>query len=85
MFTKVSSSTDVTKLAGFIAARMKEDIEVELAGIGVVPVNIILKSIAIARGYTAPMGIDIRCTPYFNTLKTRNGDISQIIFKCFKK
>ena len=42
---------------------------VEVQGIGAGAVNQALKSVAVARGYLAPGGIDLVCVPAFTTVE----------------
>ena len=60
---KVSSKSNPVSVAGAIAGIIREKQIVEVQGIGAGAVNQALKSIAVARGYVAPSGIDLVCTP----------------------
>lgn len=62
---KVASRSKPNKVAGAIAEVIRERGEVELQTIGAGALNQAIKAIAIARGYLAPGGIDIVCTPAF--------------------
>lgn len=62
---KVSTKSDPNSVAGAIAGMIKEYGRVELQAIGAGAINQATKSIAIARGFVAPMGIDIICIPAF--------------------
>lgn len=62
---KVSSKSNPVSVAGAIAGIIREKSIVEVQGIGAGAVNQALKSIAVARGYVAPSGIDLICTPAF--------------------
>jgi stage V sporulation protein S len=63
---KVASSSNPSSVAGAIAAVMKESDSTEIFAIGGGAVNQAVKSIAIARGFLAPSGIDIICIPAFS-------------------
>lgn len=61
----VSSYSAPNKVAGAIAGIVSDFEDVELQAIGAGAVNQAIKSIAIARGYVAPLGIDLVCVPAF--------------------
>ncbi|MEG1862169.1 MAG: stage V sporulation protein S [Oscillospiraceae bacterium] len=65
---KVSSKSNPVSVAGAIAGIIREKGIVEVQGVGAGAVNQALKSIAVARGYLAPGGIDIICAPAFVTV-----------------
>lgn len=63
---KVSSKSISQKVAGSIANSFREgssSIEVQTVGAGAV--NQAIKGIAIARGFLAPLGMNLVCTPAF--------------------
>lgn len=62
---KVSGSSQPKSVAGAIAAIARNEQCVEIHTIGAAAVNQAVKSIAIARGYVAPNGIDLVCIPAF--------------------
>lgn len=63
---KVSSKSISSKVAGSISNIFKKgEKKVEVETIGAGAVNQAIKSIAIARGFVAPLGINIICTPAF--------------------
>ena len=66
---KVSSKSNPVSVAGAIAGIIREKHVVEVQGIGAGAVNQALKSIAVARGYVAPSGIDLVCAPAFSTVE----------------
>ncbi|MBR1444445.1 MAG: stage V sporulation protein S [Firmicutes bacterium] len=66
---KVSASSQPKSVAGAIAAVVRHDDEVELQTIGAGAVNQAVKSVAIARGYVAPNGIELICIPAFSQLE----------------
>ena len=59
---KVSSPNSV---AGAIAGVIREQKAVEVQAVGAGAANQAIKSIAIARGYLAPIGVDLICIPAF--------------------
>ena len=64
---KVATNTNVNKLAGAIAKIMERQETVELRMVGAGTVNIAMKSIAVARGFTAAAGKELVCAPGFLT------------------
>jgi len=66
---KVSSSSVPKSVAGAIAAISRNSMQVDLVAIGASAVNQAVKSIAIARGYVAPNGIELVCVPSFSQIE----------------
>lgn len=64
MTLKVSSKSNPVSIAGALTVYIKEG-DVELNCIGAGALNQAVKSIAIARGYVAPLGKDLICIPAF--------------------
>ena len=62
---KISSKSNPNSVAGAIAAMIKEYRKVELQAIGARALNQAIKGIAIARGFVAPVGINLICIPAF--------------------
>jgi stage V sporulation protein S len=62
---KVSSKSAPHSVAGAIANVVRENNSAEIQSVGAGATNQAIKSIAIARGYLAPSGIDIVCVPGF--------------------
>lgn len=62
---KISSKSEPNLVAGAIAGLIKEYNKAELHAIGAGALNQAIKSIAIARGYVAPSGMDLVCIPAF--------------------
>jgi stage V sporulation protein S len=62
---KVRSQSDPNKVAGALAGTIREQGKAELQTIGAGALNQAIKSIAIARGFLAPSGIDLVCYPAF--------------------
>lgn len=63
---KVSSKSVSQKVAGSIANSFREgctDVEIQTVGAGAV--NQAIKAISIARGFVAPLGMNLICTPAF--------------------
>jgi stage V sporulation protein S len=66
---KVSSQSDVKKVAGALANEIRAHGRSELQAIGAGALNQAVKAVAIARGYLAPQGLDLVCIPAFVDLK----------------
>lgn len=62
---KVKSTSDPNKVAGALAGTIREAGKAELQTIGAGALNQAIKSIAIARGFLAPSGVDLVCYPAF--------------------
>lgn len=62
---KVSAKSVPNSVAGAIAGVVRENGAVEVQAIGAGAANQALKSVAVARGYLAPVGIDVVCVPAF--------------------
>ena len=62
---KVGSQSDPNKVAGALAGTIREQGKAEMQTIGAGALNQAVKSIAIARGFLAPAGIDLWCFPAF--------------------
>lgn len=66
---KVSSKSAPQKVAGAIANLFREASDaVEIQAVGAGALNQAIKSIAIARGYVAPTGKNLVCTPAFSDI-----------------
>lgn len=62
---KVAANSNPGKVAGAISNVIKGNNQAELRAVGAGAVNQAVKAIAIARGYIAPSGVDLACTPAF--------------------
>lgn len=62
---KISSKSNVNSVAGAIVGVLKENKKVEMQAIGAGAVNQAVKAIAVARGFVAPLGIELVCIPAF--------------------
>ena len=62
---KVSSKSTPGSVAGALAEVIRQDGYAEMQAIGAGAVNQAVKEIAIARGFVAPGGMDLICTPAF--------------------
>jgi stage V sporulation protein S len=78
---RVSAGSNPQAVASAIAHAIYEKRTVPVRAVGAGAVNQAVKAIAIARGYTAPRGIDLVCIPGFASIKSHDGDISAIVFQ----
>ncbi len=62
---KVSSRSTPNSVAGAIASVIRDNGAVEVQAVGAGAANQAIKAIAIARGYLAPVGINLICIPAF--------------------
>ncbi|MCC8014133.1 MAG: stage V sporulation protein S [Eubacterium sp.] len=77
---KVSSTSQPKSVAGAIAAIVRNSDTAEIQTIGAGAVNQAVKSIAIARGYVAPNGIDLICIPAFSQIEVDGEQKTSIKF-----
>ena len=70
---KVSSKSNPNSVAGALAGVVREKGVAEMQVIGAGALNQAVKAIAIARGFVAPSGLDLICTPAFADIKI-NGE-----------
>lgn len=77
---KISGKSNPKAIAGAIVGQIKEKQSPELKAIGAAAVNQAVKSLAIARGYAAPLGIDITVIPAFMNIQSENEEITGIKF-----
>lgn len=62
---KVSAKSNPNSVAGALAGSIQENGKAEIQTVGARALNRAIKAVAIARGYTAPVGIDLVCIPAF--------------------
>lgn len=65
---KVSSKSAPQKIAGAIANIFRENDSVEVQAVGAGALNQAVKGITIARGFVAPSGKNLICTPAFSDI-----------------
>ncbi|MCG9479418.1 MAG: stage V sporulation protein S [Actinomycetota bacterium] len=75
---KVSSNSKPNSVAGAIAGIIRSEGKVQIQTIGAGALNQSIKGIAIARGYIAPTGQDLICTPFFKDIEV-NGETKTAI------
>lgn len=79
---KVSSHSTPNSVAGAIAGVIREQRAVEVQAVGAGAVNQAVKSIVIARGYLAPVGIDVVCVPSFANIEIGGEERTAIKLIC---
>ena len=82
---KVSSHSTPNSVAGAIASVIREHTEVEVQAVGAGATNQAVKAIAIARGYLAPVGVDLVCIPAFASVVIDGEDRTAIKLICEKR
>lgn len=65
---KVSSKSNPSSVAGALANVFKDKSSVEIQAVGAGAINQAIKAIAIARGFVAPSGKNLICTPAFQDI-----------------
>ncbi|HOK43563.1 MAG TPA: stage V sporulation protein S [Thermoclostridium caenicola] len=65
---KVSSKSNPNSVAGAIAGMVREKGIAEVQSIGAGALNQAVKAVAIARGFLAPLGIELVCIPAFSEI-----------------
>lgn len=80
---RVGGGSDPSAVASAISNAFYERQEVTLRAVGASAVNQASKSIAIARGYIAPRGLDLYCRLGFSNVPSRDGKetISALVFR----
>ena len=82
---KVSSHSSPNSVAGAIAGVIREQKAVEVQAVGAGAANQAVKAIAIARGYLAPIGIDLICIPAFANISIDGEERTAIKLICEKR
>ncbi len=82
---KVSSRSVPNMVAGAISGVVRESGSVEVQAVGAGATNQAIKAIAIARGYLAPVGIDMVCIPAFASVQIDGEDRTAIKIICEKR
>lgn len=77
---RVSAGSNPQAVASAIAHSIYETRACKIRAVGAGAINQAVKAIAIARGYTAPRGLDLTCIPGFTSIESHDGQISAIIF-----
>ncbi|NLN83845.1 MAG: stage V sporulation protein S [Firmicutes bacterium] len=66
---KVSAKSNPNAVAGALAATIREKGAAEMQAIGAGALNQAVKAIAIARGFVAPIGLNLVCIPAFTDIE----------------
>lgn len=82
---KVSARSYPNSVAGAIASVMREEGTVEVQAVGAGASNQAIKAIAIARGYLAPIGMDLVCYPAFANVEIDGETRTAIRLICEKR
>lgn len=82
---RVSANSSPNSVAGAITSVMREHGQVEIQSVGAGATNQAVKAIAIARGYLAPIGIDLVCVPSFSNVIINDQERTAIRFVCIEK
>lgn len=77
---KVSSKTQVTKLAGAIASFIREEGKVELQAVGAGAINQAVKAVAVARGFVIASGLELVLIPSFSIIEVDGEEKTAIEF-----
>ena len=75
---KVSAKSNPNSVAGALAGVMREKGGAEIQAIGAGALNQAIKSVAIARGFVAPGGIDLVCVPAFTDIQIEGEERYQV-------
>ena len=78
---RVSAGSDPIALATAISRSLQDAREVSARAVGAGSVNQAAKAVAIARGHVATAGYDLTCRIGFQTIQSRDGEISALIFR----
>lgn len=82
---RVSANSSPNSVAGAIASVMREYGEAEIQAVGAGATNQAVKAIAIARGYLAPVGLDLVCIPAFSSVVINDEERTAMKFICFDR
>ena len=77
---RVGAGSNPQSVASAIAHAIYEFRACKIRAVGAGAVNQATKAIAIARGYTAPRGLDLVCVPGFASIDSHDGTISAIVW-----
>ena len=77
---KVASKSSPNSVAGSIAGLIKANGRVEMQAIGAGAINQAVKAVAIAKGFVAPTGSDLICSPVFTDVSINDEEKTGIKF-----
>ena len=66
---KISSKSNPNSVAGALAGVIREKGTAEIQAIGAGALNQAIKSVAVARGFVAPSGMDLVCIPAYTEVE----------------
>ena len=69
---RVKSTTDVNKLGGAIFTNIRNCDKLELTSLGAGSLNQAIKSVIVAKGMAAPLGINLFLEPSFDVTEVEN-------------
>jgi len=75
---RVSAKSNPNSVAGALAGVIRENGTAEVQTIGAGALNQAIKALAIARGFLAPSGIDLVCSPSFTDLNVDGSERTAI-------
>ena len=75
---KVSSKSNPNSVAGALVAVIREKGYAEMQAVGAGALNQAVKAVAIARGFVAPSGSDLICSPAFTDIVIAGEDRTAI-------
>lgn len=75
---KVSSKSNPNSVAGALVAVIREKGYAEMQAVGAGALNQAVKAVAIARGFVAPSGSDLICSPAFTDIVISGEDRTAI-------
>jgi stage V sporulation protein S len=75
---RIGAHSDPNKVAGALAGTIREQGRAEMQTIGAGALNQAIKSIAIARGFLAPSGVDLVCYPAFVDVEVEGNERTAI-------
>lgn len=80
---RVSANSSPNSVAGAIASVIRSNGQAEIQSVGAGAVNQAVKSIAVARGYLAAVGLDLVCVPEFSSVDINGEMRTAMKFVCF--
>lgn len=80
---RVSANSSPNSVAGAIASIVRNCGQAEVQSVGAGATNQAVKSIAVARGYLAALGLDLVCFPEFSSVDINGEERTAMHFVCF--
>ena len=80
---RVSANSSPNSVAGAIASIVRSCGQTEVQSVGAGATNQAVKSIAVARGYLAAVGLDLVCFPEFSSVEINGEERTAMRFVCF--